>query len=228
MSLEIKIVNATINIFKEKGVKFTMDDIATKLGVSKRTLYENVDSKECLLNLIVDTVFDSIAEESKQIINDQNIDDIERVKKEVSEKLDFFKEEVESKNISKNSIKNTRINSEVQRELSSIISRELKDPRIHPMTTVVSVEVTPDLKYCKAYISVLGNEEAAKDTIQGLKSAVGFVRTQLAKRINLRNTPEITFILDQSIEYGVHMTRLIDEVTENLRDSESGDEEENE
>ena len=124
----------------------------------------------------------------------------------------------------KNSIKNTRINSEVQRELSSIISRELKDPRIHPMTTVVSVEVTPDLKYCKAYISVLGNEEAAKDTIQGLKSAVGFVRTQLAKRINLRNTPEITFILDQSIEYGVH----IDEVTENLRDSESGDEEENE
>ena len=122
----------------------------------------------------------------------------------------------------KNSIKNTRINSEVQRELSSIISRELKDPRIHPMTTVVSVEVTPDLKYCKAYISVLGNEEAAKDTIQGLKSAVGFVRTQLAKRINL------TFILDQSIEYGVHMTRLIDEVTENLRDSESGDEEENE
>lgn len=128
----------------------------------------------------------------------------------------------------KNSIKNTRINSEVQRELSSIISRELKDPRIHPMTTVVSVEVTPDLKYCKAYISVLGNEEAAKDTIQGLKSAVGFVRTQLAKRINLRNTPEITFILDQSIEYGVHMTRLIDEVTENLRDPESGDEEENE
>ena len=127
----------------------------------------------------------------------------------------------------KNSIKNTRINSEVQRELSSIISRELKDPRIHPMTTVVSVEVTPDLKYCKAYISVLGNEEAAKDTIQGLKSAVGFVRTQLAKRINLRNTPEITFILDQSIEYGVHMTRLIDEVTENLRDSESGDEEGN-
>ena len=121
----------------------------------------------------------------------------------------------------KNSIKNTRINSEVQREPSSIISRELKDPRIHPMTTVVSVEVTPDLKYCKAYISVLGNEEAAKDTIQGLKSAVGFV-------INLRNTPEITFILDQSIEYGVHMTRLIDEVTENLRDSESGDEEENE
>ena len=81
MSIEIKIIKATIDIFKEKGVNFTMDDIATKLGVSKRTLYENVDSKECLLNLIVDTVFDSIAEESKQIINDQNIDDIERLKR---------------------------------------------------------------------------------------------------------------------------------------------------
>lgn len=86
----------------------------------------------------------------------------------------------------KNSIKNTRINSEVQKELSEIISRELKDPRIPPMTTVVSVEVTPDLKFCKAYISVLGSEEAGKDTVQGLKSAASSLRTQLAKRINLR------------------------------------------
>ena len=119
----------------------------------------------------------------------------------------------------KNSIKNTRINGEVQRELSDIICTELKDPRVHPVaTTVVAVEVTPDLKYCKAYISVLGGEEAGKATIQGLKSAVGFIRSQLAKRINLRNTPEITFILDQSIEYGVNMSRLIDEVT--ARDSQ--------
>ena len=125
----------------------------------------------------------------------------------------------------KNSIKNTRINSEVQRELSEIISRELKDPRIHPMTTVISVEVTPDLKYCKAYISVLGNEEAGKDTIQGLRSAVGFIRTQLARKINLRNTPELTFILDQSIEYGVNMTRLINEVTAGLGESEADGEE---
>ena len=125
----------------------------------------------------------------------------------------------------KNSIKNTRVNSEVQRELSEIISRELKDPRIHPMTTVVAVEVTPDLKLCKAYISVLGDEEAGKDTIKGLKNAVGFIRTQLARRINLRNTTEITFILDQSIEYGVNMTRLIDEVTAGM--SGGGNEEDN-
>lgn len=124
----------------------------------------------------------------------------------------------------KNSIKNTRINSEVQRELSEIISRELKDPRILPMTTVVAVEVTPDLKLCKAYISVLGSEEAGKETIKGLKSAMGFIRTQLARRVNLRNTPEITFVLDQSIEYGVNMTRLIDEVTAGLTDDEQAEE----
>ena len=116
----------------------------------------------------------------------------------------------------KNSIKNTRINGEVQRELSNIIRNEIKDPRIHPMTTVVSVEVTPDLKYCKAYISVLGDEDAQKNTIQGLKSAVSYIRRQLAHSINLRNTPQITFVPDQSIEYGVNMTRLINDVTKDL------------
>lgn len=75
----------------------------------------------------------------------------------------------------KNSIKNTRINMEVQRELSQIIRSEIKDPRIHPLTSVVAVEVTPDLKYCKAYISVLGDEEAGKATIEGLRSAASFV-----------------------------------------------------
>lgn len=116
----------------------------------------------------------------------------------------------------KNSIKNTRINGEVQKELSDIIRSEIKDPRIHPMTSVIAVDVTPDLKYCKAYISVLGGEEAGKDTIAGLKNASGYIRTQLAKRVNLRNTPELTFILDQSIEYGVHMSKLIDDVTKDL------------
>ena len=118
----------------------------------------------------------------------------------------------------KNSVKNTRINAEVQRELSRIISREIKDPRINPMTSVVEAVVTPDLKYCKAYISVLGDEERAKDALTGLKSAVGYIRRELAHRVNLRNTPEITFVLDQSIEYGVNMSRLIDEVTKDLKD----------
>ncbi|MGN0373641.1 MAG: 30S ribosome-binding factor RbfA [Enterocloster sp.] len=121
----------------------------------------------------------------------------------------------------KNSIKNTRINMEVQRELSEIIRGGIKDPRIHPMTSVVAVEVTPDLKYCKAYISVLGDEDAAGSTLEGLKSAVGYVRRELARRVNLRNTPELTFILDQSIEYGVNMSHLIDEVTKDLHREES-------
>ena len=112
----------------------------------------------------------------------------------------------------KNSIKNTRINGEVQKELSQIIRNEIKDPRIAPMTSVVAVEVAPDLKTCKAYISVFGDEKAAEDTIAGLKSAEGYIRRQLAHTVNLRNTPEIRFILDQSIAYGVSMSHMIDEV----------------
>ena len=114
----------------------------------------------------------------------------------------------------KNSVKNTRINGEVLKELSNIIRSEIKDPRINPMTSVVAVEVAPDLKTCKAYISVLGDEKSQKDTITGLKSAEGYIRRQIARTVNLRNTPEIRFILDQSIEYGINMSKLIDEVTE--------------
>ena len=112
----------------------------------------------------------------------------------------------------KNSVKNTRINGEVQRVLAETIRGEIKDPRISPWTSVVSVEVAPDLKSCKAWISVLGDGEVRKSTLEGLRSAVGFMRNKLAREINLRNTPEITFIMDQSIEYGVNMSRRIDEV----------------
>ncbi len=108
--------------------------------------------------------------------------------------------------------KNERINSEVRRELSRIISGDIKDPRISPMTTVTDVEVTQDLKFCKAYISVLGNEEAGEETLAGLKSASGFIRRELAASVNLRNTPEITFVLDNSIRYGIEMSKRIDEV----------------
>ncbi len=118
----------------------------------------------------------------------------------------------------KNSMKNTRVNGEVQRELAEIIRGEIKDPRISPLTSVVAVEVAPDLKTCKAYISVLGNEKALQDTLAGLRSAAGFVRTRLAKNLNLRNTPEITFIMDQSSEYGVKMSAKIDEVIAQIPD----------
>ena len=113
----------------------------------------------------------------------------------------------------KNSIKNTRVNAEVHKELAEIIRNGIKDPRIQPMTSVTAVEVEPDLKTCKAYISVLGDAEAKKDTLAGLRSAESYIRRQLAKTVNLRNTPEIRFILDESIEYGVTMSKLIDEVS---------------
>lgn len=123
-------------------------------------------------------------------------------------------------NMRKNSIKNTRVNGEVQKVLSNIISREIKDPRINPMTSVVSVEVAPDLKTAKVYISVLGDDESKKATLTGLRNAAAYMRGQLARTLNLRNTPELTFILDTSIEYGVNMSKLIDEVNKNLSDRE--------
>ena len=112
----------------------------------------------------------------------------------------------------KNSIKNTRINTEVQRKLSDITRNDIKDPRIHLMTSVTAVEVAPDLKTCKAYISVLGDEKAISDTMVGLRSAEGYVRRQLAAGLNMRNTPQIRFIQDDSIAYGVEMSKKISEV----------------
>ena len=120
----------------------------------------------------------------------------------------------------KNSIKNTRINGEVQRVLAEIIRSGIKDPRIAPLTSVVSVEVAPDLKTCKAWISVLGDEKAVEDTLAGLQSASGFIKSKLAKEINLRNTPEIRFVMDQSIAYGVSMSKKIDEVNRDLKEDE--------
>lgn len=120
----------------------------------------------------------------------------------------------------KNSIKNTRVNGEVQKELSNIIRGGIKDPRVAPMTSVVAVEVAPDLKTCKAYISVLGDEKAQEDTIKGLQSAEGYIRRELARKLNMRNTPEIKFVMDQSIAYGVAMSKMIDDVTKNLKEEE--------
>ena len=102
----------------------------------------------------------------------------------------------------KNSIKNTRVNAEVQRELSTILRGGIKDPRVAPMT------------------SVLGDEKAQADTLKGLQSAEGYIRRELAHTLNMRNTPEIKFVLDQSIEYGVRMSKKIDDVTRDLREED--------
>ena len=103
--------------------------------------------------------------------------------------------------------------------MSNILRSGIKDPRVSQWASVVAVEVAPDLKTSKAYISVLGDEKAQQDTLKGLQSAEGYIRRELARTVNMRNTPEIRFILDQSIEYGVNISRKIDEVTGN---SENG------
>lgn len=125
----------------------------------------------------------------------------------------------------KNSNKNTRINSEVQKELAEIIRGEIKDPRVSPMTSVVAVEVAPDLKTCKAWISVYGDDNVIEDTIKGLTAASGYIRRELAHRINLRNTPEIRFIVDESIAYGVRMSKLIDDEIAKIPDRSLEDDE---
>lgn len=125
----------------------------------------------------------------------------------------------------KNSIKNVRINSEVQRALSELIRMGVKDPRVSSLTSVTDVEVAPDLKTAKVFVSVLGDEKKQKDTLEGLKSAMPYLRSQLAKSINLRNTPELRFHLDTSIEYGMHMSALINQVKE--KDKAEDSEEDN-
>lgn len=121
----------------------------------------------------------------------------------------------------KNSIKNIRINAEVLRELSDIIRNKVKDPRVSgQMVSVTSVEVAPDLKTCKVWISVLGDRDAMTRCMEGLKSSGGFIRHELAETLNLRITPVLTFLPDDSIEYGVRMSKIIDDVIEKDRENE--------
>ena len=101
-----------------------------------------------------------------------------------------------------------KINEEVRRELAAVI-RELKDSRIPMMTSVVADHVTNDLRYAKAYISVMGDEQTQKKALEGLKSAAGFVRREMGKRVDLRYTPEFVFELDHSIEHGAHIEELL-------------------
>lgn len=101
-----------------------------------------------------------------------------------------------------------RINEEFKKELSDVI-RNMKDPRIPLMTSVVTVNVTPDLRYAKIYISVLGSEEEQKATIEALKKSAGYVRRELGNRLKLRYTPEPVFELDHSIEHGARISELL-------------------
>ncbi len=112
----------------------------------------------------------------------------------------------------KNSNRIIRINEEIKHEISGIIRNGLKDPRVDTLTSIVHVDTTPDLKFCKIHFSTLGDEAKHQETLEGLKNSAGFIRRELAQKVNLRNTPELIFVIDHSIEYGVKMSKLIDEV----------------
>ena len=104
-----------------------------------------------------------------------------------------------------------RINDEVQRELASIL-RDVKDPRVSgAFVSVTAVDVTPDLKFAKIYYSSLMGDK--KELAKGLRAASGFIRSQIAQRLNLRITPELTFILDDSVAHGAHISKLLNSIT---------------
>ena len=117
----------------------------------------------------------------------------------------------------KNNNRIGRIDEEYRKELSQIISYDLKNPNVTGMISVTKVKVTPDLKYAKVYISIL-NSKNIKDKMDGLKKSSGFIRSELARRINLRNTPELVFEIDDSLEYGAKIDSILKEIIPEKKD----------
>ena len=121
------------------------------------------------------------------------------------------------------SFKNQRRNEDVRRCLSLLIREEVKDSRVSPFCDVTGVDLTPDLQYCKVFVSCLGSDEELGKTIEGLKAAGGFLRRELARSLNLRHTPELQFIADHSVEYGSRMDALINQVSKEDRERAVGE-----
>ena len=111
----------------------------------------------------------------------------------------------------KNSNRIARIDEELKKEISNIINYELHNPKITGLISVTRAKITPDLKYAKVYVSIL-NSKNVKDTLANLKKSAGFIRTEIAKRINLRITPELIFVLDDSMEYGARIDQILKEI----------------
>ena len=111
----------------------------------------------------------------------------------------------------KNEARLNRINEELKKELSQVLNYELKNSNVTGMLSVTRVKITPDFKYAKVYVSIL-NSKNIKDTLAGLKKSSGFIRSELARKVNLRNTPELIFELDDSIEYGAKIDSILKEI----------------
>lgn len=122
----------------------------------------------------------------------------------------------------KNQNRMCRVDEELKKEISNIITYDLKDPNITGLISVTKVKVSGDLKYAKVYVSML-NAKDNKQVLAALKKSAGFVRTEIAKRINLRTTPEIIFIFDDSIEYGSRIDTILKEVIKDIKPEDKGE-----
>ena len=119
----------------------------------------------------------------------------------------------------KNNTRFERINEELKKEISNIINYDLKNPNVTGMISVTKAKITPDLKYAKIYVSIL-NSKNIKDTLAGLKKSSGYIRTEIAKRINLRITPELIFELDDSLEYGARIDSILKDIMKDIKPEE--------
>ena len=123
-----------------------------------------------------------------------------------------------------NSNRFERIGEEYKKEISNIINYKLKNPNVTGLISVTKVKVTNDLKYAKVYVSVLNSKNLEK-TMQGLKDSAGFIRSQVAKTVNLRITPQLVFELDDSIEYGARIDSILDKIMKDVKKSNENEEE---
>lgn len=122
----------------------------------------------------------------------------------------------------KNNTRFERINEELKKEISHIISYELKNPNVTGLISVTKVKITPDLKYAKVYVSIL-NAKNTKETLSNLKKSAGFIRSEIAKRINLRITPELVFELDDSMEYGAKIDSILKDIMKDVKPENKGE-----
>ena len=118
-----------------------------------------------------------------------------------------------------NNNKLNRIDEELKKELSHIVSYELKNPKVTGLISVTDVKTTPDLKYAKVFVSIL-NAKNTKATLANLKKSAGFIRTQIAKKVNLRVTPEFVFVLDETMEYGAKIDSILNDIMKDIKKEE--------
>ena len=119
-----------------------------------------------------------------------------------------------------------RLGEEIKKIISEMMLRDLRDPRIHSLTSVSAVEVTEDNSYATVYLTVMGTEDEKKETVKAFSSAAGFIRRDIGKKIKIRHVPELSFKIDSSLDYGMHISKLIDEISKEAVKGDEGEKDE--